>query len=296
MTSLNYHHLYLFMTVARSGSFREASDQLKIAQPSITKQVKQLEEDLELILFDRSNKRRIKLTEDGIKALELAEDIFSRGENFLRWAVHSDHQSKTNIKIGVVSSLSRNLVYEFISPLHQHDDTSLEIITGDVDNLLSLLKKHQIDLILSASAALGPSNDSYSSVLLDSPLVFVSNNKGLKRKNLESILQDYPIVIPGRSFDIRPELDFFLDNLGHNIKIKAEIDDIALLRLYALKSSFITCIPKIGVVNELNEQSIIVLKSSRDIFQRYYAISRQEKFPHPAISRLVKELQRKLKT
>ncbi|MDD5657668.1 MAG: LysR family transcriptional regulator, partial [Elusimicrobia bacterium] len=79
MIPLNYHHLYYFFVVAREGSVAKAKEKLLLSQPTISAQIKELEEYLGHPLFER-RKQRLHLTEDGRMALDYAERIFDLGE------------------------------------------------------------------------------------------------------------------------------------------------------------------------------------------------------------------------
>ncbi|HZY05282.1 MAG TPA: LysR family transcriptional regulator, partial [Anaeromyxobacteraceae bacterium] len=78
MEWLNYHHLYYFWTVARAGSIARASEELRLSQPTISNQLKTLEEALGHKLFERQG-RRLVLTDVGRTALRYADDIFRTG-------------------------------------------------------------------------------------------------------------------------------------------------------------------------------------------------------------------------
>jgi LysR family transcriptional activator of nhaA len=80
--ALNYHHLLYFWAIAKEGSLRRASEVLHVSQPSISAQLKQLEESLGAPLFTRTTRRLI-LTDTGQTVLEYAEEIFSLGRELL---------------------------------------------------------------------------------------------------------------------------------------------------------------------------------------------------------------------
>ena len=82
MDWINYHHLRYFWTVAREGGILPASKVLKLAHPTISAQIKQLERSLGEALFDRSG-RRLKLTETGHVVYGYADEIFSLGRELL---------------------------------------------------------------------------------------------------------------------------------------------------------------------------------------------------------------------
>ena len=78
MASLNYHHLYYFWVVAREGSIVAASRELGLSQPTISSQIRTLEESLGVKLFERAG-RGLVLTDTGRVAFRYADSIFTMG-------------------------------------------------------------------------------------------------------------------------------------------------------------------------------------------------------------------------
>ncbi len=78
MAWLNYHHLLYFWTVAREGSIAKACDQLHLTQPTISAQLRDLEQSLDCKLFERVG-RNLVLTEMGRIVYRYADDIFKLG-------------------------------------------------------------------------------------------------------------------------------------------------------------------------------------------------------------------------
>ena len=78
MEWLNYHHLLYFYTVAREGSLTKASEVLRLAQPTLSGQIRKLEESLDEKLFVRKG-RHLVPTEVGQMVFGYAEEIFSLG-------------------------------------------------------------------------------------------------------------------------------------------------------------------------------------------------------------------------
>src|SRR5688572_506410 len=85
MEWLNYHHLLYFWLVAREGSLARASQELRLAQSTISGQIRLLERSLGEKLFVKSG-RRLVLTEMGRVVLRYADEIFTLGRE-LRGAV-----------------------------------------------------------------------------------------------------------------------------------------------------------------------------------------------------------------
>jgi len=78
MDWLNYHHLLYFYTVAREGSVTRAAQKLRLAQPTLSGQIRKLEEQFDEKLFERQG-RNLVLTEMGRVVYRYADEIFSLG-------------------------------------------------------------------------------------------------------------------------------------------------------------------------------------------------------------------------
>ncbi len=82
MEGFNYHHLHYFWVVAREGSIARASKQLKLAQPTISAQVHELEEALGQKLFARAG-RGLALTEAGRRFMAMPSRFFISAARWL---------------------------------------------------------------------------------------------------------------------------------------------------------------------------------------------------------------------
>lgn len=294
MERLNYHHLYLFWRVAKDGQFSKAAENLRIAQSAVTSQIKQLEDHLGRILIDRSNKRKTVLTEDGVAVFEYADSIFEMGSELLNWAKVDSSAARQTIRVGAISGLSRNFQYEFLKPILNKPETKLEVISGDQEKLVRLLKEHTLDLILSSHPVFSEGKVNFHShILLSSPLVFVCSKKAKTRNtDLKELLKHLPVYLPGKSFEARPELDAYIEKLKTPVKVAGLIDDIALLRLFAVQSGAVVVIPEMGIQNELKSGEVMVIEKAARIEQRFYAITRDKRIPNELISNLILSMKR----
>ena len=82
MEWLNYHHLLYFWSVAKHGTVAKACEELRLTQPTISAQIRVLEDTLGEKLFLRSGKY-LMLTEMGRVVFKYADDIFSLGQDLL---------------------------------------------------------------------------------------------------------------------------------------------------------------------------------------------------------------------
>lgn len=290
MQRLNHHHLFIFWTFARTGTFTNAAKSLSIAQSAVTSQIKQLEDVLELRLIDRSNRRRPELTSDGRRVLDYADLIFESSQELLKWATKGEAPKANVLRIGAISGLSRNLQYEFLKPVLEDPSIKINVFTGEQENLVRLLKDHSLDAVLSSHNVRSDGKISfYSHVLTSSPLVFVTRaEKRLKKTGaLAHRLEEKPLFLPGPGFEIRPELDAYLEGLKSPFRVAGEVDDIALLRIIALRSNAVVAMPEMGVKGDIQKKDLVVLARVSGIEQRFYAITRQKRVPNKTIEELI---------
>src|SRR5690349_14730935 len=100
MDWLNYHHLLYFWTVAKRGSIARACEELRLAQPTISGQIRALEESLGEKLFARQG-RRLVLTDVGQVAYRYAEEIFSLGRELTEVLKGRPQNRPTRLMLGM---------------------------------------------------------------------------------------------------------------------------------------------------------------------------------------------------
>ena len=100
MEWLNYHHLLYFWSVAKHGTVTKACEELRLAQPTISGQIRMLENTLGEKLFVRVG-RRLALTEMGQVVFGYAEDIFPRGQELLHLVKGGGNGHQARLVVGV---------------------------------------------------------------------------------------------------------------------------------------------------------------------------------------------------
>ena len=146
--ALNYHHLLYFWAVAKEGSLRGASEVLHVSQPSISAQLKQLEESLGAPLFTRTTRRLI-LTDTGQKVLEYAEEIFSLGRELLTAVRQEPGERPLRLHVGVADSVPKIIVRKHLTPVFELGRLVRVICReGSLEELITQLAGHKLDVVL----------------------------------------------------------------------------------------------------------------------------------------------------
>ncbi len=200
--------LNIFMEVAELGSFTKAGEKLGYSQPTISFQIKQLEKELGVSLFDRIG-HTVSLTDAGRDALRYAQNICHLSEEMLLDT--GGHREPAGIlRLGMPDSLCEPLIAgQFYAFRHHYPRVSLQIFTGDTGQLLGLLDHNEADLILTLDDHLY--NPSY--VIVDEEAIdvhfVVSPENPLVQKDdvtIEELLQ-YPFLLTEKGMSYRRLLD-----------------------------------------------------------------------------------------
>ena len=151
MEWLNYHHLLYFWTVVRAGSIHQASRDLRISAPSISTQLKQLEEQLGEKLLTRSG-RRLVLTEIGRTVFSYADDIFTLGREMVDVVRNRPVGRPLRLDIGIVDVMPKIVVQALLEPaLRLQQQVRIVCREASSDQLLGRLATHELDVVLSDS-------------------------------------------------------------------------------------------------------------------------------------------------
>jgi LysR family transcriptional activator of nhaA len=288
MTTLNYHHLRLFRTVAQEGSLTRAAARLNLSQSALSTQIQKLEAQLGHLLFDRQGKRLI-LTEAGRIALDYADAVFKAGDELVSTLAGRPRSDRVVLRVGAITTLSRNFQLKFLRPLVGQADVELVVRSGTMRELLTQLEAHTLDIVLANSAIRRETGAVLHSHLLDRQPVSLVGPPSADEPPLRfpQDLKDRPVLLPSLDSDIRIAFDRALELAGIRPLVIAEVDDMAMLRLLARESGALSLVPPIVVRDELAAGVLVERCRIPDLSEDFYAIVRSRRFPNPLVQRLI---------
>ncbi len=197
---MELRHIRYFLAVAEYLNFSKAAQQLHIAQPPLSRQIRQLEEDLGVALFVR-NKRRVQLTKSGKVFLDEARKLVVQAGRATEAARHAQKGESGLVRIGIASGLG-GVVGQVVVDYCKHFP-AVNMECKDIFSSLQnpALQKHEIDI-----GFLRPPIDQ---VNLDCELLFeedftvvlptthrLAHRKSVRLKEIS----DEPLIIFDRSF------------------------------------------------------------------------------------------------
>ena len=151
MNNINLNSLKMFLEVANSKSFLDASNKLFISQPAISKSMSKLEEDLGIQLFYRANKG-ITLTPSGetlYRYLQKTKDLLLSCERTL---ISMNDIEEGKIVIGVQSHIVRNYLMDKIANFRtNHPKMIIELVDMSTNLLIERLEERKLDFVVDSS-------------------------------------------------------------------------------------------------------------------------------------------------
>lgn len=288
MSRLNYHHLYYFWQVAKTGNLTKAAHQLHVSQSALSSQIRQLEDSMDAELFQRVGRSLI-LTEAGSRALVYAEDIFSKGEeleSLLRTGITTTHKT---LRIGTLATMSRNFIEGFIEPLINQDESSYSLHSRRQTSLLNDLSNHHLDVGLTNIEVISGGQDLLQSQLLARQPVSIIGpaELALNKKVFAKRYRDYAWILPSGDIPIRSAFDSFCAQHQFQPKVVAQADDMAMLRLLARDSGVLTVLPNVVVRDELQSGRLVAYLQLPNIYENFYAVTIKRQYSHPLVNQLL---------
>lgn len=193
--------LKYFLVVAREESITKAADLLYITQPTLSRQIAELEEEIGTTLFIRSN-RNVTLTDAGILFRRRVEEILSLEEKIKSEFSEKEEKLSGTIGIGMAESLSANIVAEIIKDFKKkYPFVKFELFTAMADQVQDRIDRG----ILDVGFLLEPVNvNKYDFIRLSvtERLGVVMRTDDQLAKNEEIVpedLLDFPVVVPMRN-------------------------------------------------------------------------------------------------
>lgn len=289
MAKLNYHHLRYFWAVAHEASLTRAAERLNLSQSALSVQVQKLEQQVGHALFDRIGKR-LTLTEAGRIALDYADTIFRAGDELTSTLQGRPRASRQVLRVGALTTLSRNFQLEFLRPLVGRSDVELIVRSGTLRDLLAQLEAHAIDVVLANSAAQRDARLPLQNHLLNEQAVSLVGRRRSNKKPFvfPDDLRTVPVLLPSLDSDIRIAFDRVLELAGIRPIILAEVDDMAMLRLLAREREGVTLVPPIVVRDELSAGTLVEYCHVPDVTEKFYAIVQKRRFPNQLLAELLK--------
>ena len=288
MEWLNYHHLLYFWAVAKEGGLRRASEKLRVSEPSISAQIRLLEEELGDKLFQRKG-RTLALTELGHFTMGYADEIFSLGSELIAAVKRQEPVRKRALRftIGVEDSFSKLLTYDILRPLFDMvPRVHLVCREGKAEELIAQLAIHRLDAVLADEPATGGTKYKVFSHLLGRSTVSICALRKVARTlraGFPQSLRQAPALLPTANTTLRRALDEWFHGVGIEPRIAAEFEDGALMKVAAANGQGFIAVPSVTVEECVTRFQLVEVAKLPECSDAFYLITGERRITHPAV-------------
>ncbi|MGH0033843.1 MAG: LysR family transcriptional regulator [Myxococcota bacterium] len=283
---LNLHHLLYFRAVAREGGVARAAAHLHVSAPTVSAQVKQLEDQVGDALFLRTG-RRLVLTALGRTVLHYADGIFDLAEE-LRGVVRSGHEVlATRLTVGLSMAVPKLIAHRLLEPaLTLEQPVELVCIEDKPEALLAGLATHSIDLVLSdAPRGAEVAVRAFDHKLGECGVTFFATAPLARklRPGFPRSLDGAPMLLPTAHAAVRTSLEHWFQDLDIRPRAVASFDDSALLKVFGATGSGVFAVPS-AIEQEVERQyPVRPVGRVEEVRERFYAVSIERRLRHPAV-------------
>jgi LysR family transcriptional activator of nhaA len=287
MSSLNFKHLRYFWAVAANGSIARAANILHLTPQTISGQLRELEEQLDVQLFEKSG-RNLVLTDSGRMVFSYADEMF-RLSNELQDVLRGHIPGAAlTLNVGVAMVVPKLLAYRLLEPvLAMEEPVRLVCQEAPLSDLLADLSVHKLDLVI-ADCPLSPTLNvrAYNHPLGESGISFFSARPVARRyqKNFPLSLDGAPMLMPTTSSALRRMLEQWFEAQEIKPLVVAEFEDRALMKAFGEAGAGIFTSPTAVEDDVVGKYGVRVIGRTRDISESFYAISAERRIKHPAVS------------
>lgn len=273
MEKLNFSHLFYFYMVVKEGSIKEASAKLFVTQPTISDQIKVLEEFFGMRLFDRIGRNLI-VNRYGKVVLEYAEEIFRLEKELISRVKHRQDIPKKSIDIGITQRMNQSFEYSSLLELFKQKDLAVNFKEGERHHLIADLENNDLDIVFSLEKEIG--NKNLNSFKFGKNMKVILGSKKFKKmiKNIPADLNDVPFFHYSKDSPLRHEIDTYFTQNSIAPCVIGEGDDVLIHEQVVANSIGITIVPEGAAMRLLENNSIYELGRITELDSQVWGIVR----------------------
>ena len=291
MTQINFHHLHLFRTVARAGTLARAAGELGLTEPTISTQIKSLEQQFGQPLFSRTT-RRLQLTDAGQTALRYADDIFSLGDELTQAMSGEATDRPRRFLVGVADVVPKMIAYRLIEPaLSIPDGIMLSCNEDTPERLVAALSVHALDLLITDAPVTPAAHVRAFNHLLGECGTTIFGTAALSARyapGFPASLHGAPFLLSLPATTTRRALDSWFQQQDVVPLVTGEYADSALMKVFGQNGYGLFSAPSILEDEIMQQHHVEVVGRLPNLKQQFYAISAERRIQHPAVTAIAR--------
>lgn len=283
-TQLNYHHLRYFLAVAGAGGIKAASDALHVSPPTLSAQVRELEEFLGTPLFLREGRKLIE-TDAGRVVRRYAERIFGLGDELVEVVRRGAPVGPQTVHLGIGDAVPKLMVSSIlIRARREAPDLRVVVREGLPGELYPALIAHQIDLVVANESPPASLRTALFSRRTGRFAVsFAAAPSLVKKFRPRTGLDRFPVLVPTRESPLRRELERWWADGGIRPDIRAEFDDAAAMYEMAADGAGAAPLPEPMLASAAKRYGLRRLPLRTGIQEELFVVTAERQFAHEGV-------------
>ena len=256
INDINLNLYKVFYNVAITGSFKEAAKKMCISQPAISKQIKKLEDNLEVKLFYRFNKG-IELTNEGRILFQQIEKMNFYLEASTKYIDASKKLLTGELTIGCPSHITSFYLLKFVEKfMATHKKIKINIISDSTSALVEGLTHHKLDFIIDSYPIEVFSKEIVIKKLETFDTIFITSNDYKCEINNIYDLKDKDLILPLPRSSMRKSLMKILSKYDVDLNVVLAVDTTDLIISSVKRNLGIGYVVKEAVKQELLNKEV----------------------------------------
>lgn len=280
------NRLYSLIQIVETGSYTKAADRLSMSQPAVSQHIRNLEEHLGVVIFERSH-NRFHLTPEGEIVVKYARRMLALESN-LRQALKSEREQIRSLTIGITHTAESSAIIEALAAYtSSFENLNLKILTNTTDNLYTMLKNYELDFAFVE----GKLNDpTLFYLMLDTDCLVLAVEPGhrLAGKSAVTIsqLKKEKLILRLPNSNTRSLFSASLESQNLSLdefNVIMEIDSIATIKDLIRRGFGVSVLAKSACLDEVKKEKLSILTIENLSMIREINIVALKEFEHPEL-------------
>lgn len=258
---MNVTRFHYFVRVAEAGTISRAAEQLKMAQPALSRHIRDIEDEIGARLFER-NGRGVSLTQDGHRLYLHAKTVIDQLDTAELEIAGSVGFPLTTVKLGIVPWMTEILAMPLVESIrHEMPRVALQVIEGQNSSLLDWLDQGIIDVGVSFYEFHLPHIDVEAAFDQDLYLLGRTDSEHLVgRSEIRfSDVAELPLALPSAPHPLRLRLEQNALESGRTLNVLLETEAASIASYIAIAGMAYTLIPQ-AACRDLSAQGLKAIK------------------------------------
>jgi len=275
--NMNLKDFEYVKAIAHYKHFRKAADACFVSQPTLSGQVKKLEQELGVVLFDRSTKQ-ITLTAQGERLLTQIEIILEQTQILKELAATSNEPLQGKITIGIIPTIAPYLLPALLTSMKEaFKDSQFAFTEMQTATILDALDNGELDFAILADV---PELKNYHTINLykEDFLVAVSHDNALSKHKKVAIsdLQNYSLLMLSDGHCFKDQAQKFCFSAGVDVSKQYQGNSLETLLALVAMDDGITFVPKLACTQRIGIEYLPIFPNQ----QRNVVFACRKHYPH----------------